>query len=210
MREKKEFPIGVVLCIALILVLGVSSVLYLAYSLLFVDDSLTSFLSFSISSIVTWINVVLTILSLVIIPYGFTKRKNWTRIYAVVFLVWFAFAAMGYIVMTGDKIIGFPLFALDVLLVMYLLQSSVKRYFGTLSLAIVPSEIQKEFTYGGYTLYSKQVCLKNGKTQIIYFFCKGKPKSGSPIAFPSGFEVEVSKRSGLPFLKKRQVNPSIY
>jgi hypothetical protein len=209
MREKKEFPIGILVFIAFIIVLGAASVVSLAYSLLFGDDYLTTFLSFSIFSIVMWIEVSLTILSLVIIPYGFVKRKNWARIYALVFLSWSAFAAMEYLAMTGEKIIYFPLFVIDVVFVMYLLQSSVKRYFGILSLAIVPSEIQNEFTYGNYTLYSKLVRLKNGKTQIIYFFCKGKPKSGSPIPFPSGFEVEVSKRSGLPFLKKRQVSPTI-
>jgi hypothetical protein len=93
---------------------------------------------------------------------------------------------------------------------MYLLQSPVKRYFGKIPMAIVPSEIMKEYKYGNYTLYSKLVRLKNGKIQIIYFFSKGKPKSGTPTAFPYGFEVEVSKKSGLPFLKKRRLSPNIF
>jgi len=210
MMERKEFPIGIVLFIIFIIVLDVAYVYYLAYYLMFVDGYLTTFLSFSILSIVMWIDVLLTILSLVIIPYGFVKRKNWARVYAVVFLSWSSFGAIGYIAMTGEKIIRFLLFVIYVSFIVYLLQSPVKRYFGKISMALVPSEILKEFKYGNYTLYSKLVRLKNGKTQLIYFFCKGKPKSGNPIAFPYGFEVEVSTRSGLPFLKKRQLSPTVF
>lgn len=169
---------------------------------MFIDDYLAQFLSFSIVSIVIWINVLLTTLSLVIIPYGFIKRKNWARIYAFVFLLWSAFVAIGYILISGQKIIGFLLFVMYVLLVMYLLMSPVKRYFQKSSIAIVPSEIIKEYNYGDYTLYSKEVRLKNGKIQIIYFFSKKKPKSGTPTLLPVEFEVEKSKRSGLPYLKK--------
>lgn len=210
MMDRKEVPIGILLFIAFIIVLDLAYLFYLAYYLMFVDGYLTTFLSFSIRSIVMWIDVFLTTLSLVIIPYGFITRKNWARIYALVFLSWSAFGAIGYIAMTGVKIIRFPLFVIYVLFVMYLLQSPVKRYFGKISIAIVPSEITKEYKYGDYTLYSELVRLKNGKTQLIYFFSKGKPKSGNPIAFPYGFELEVSKRSGLPFLKKRRSSHNIF
>jgi hypothetical protein len=209
MMERKEFPIGILLFIMFIIVLDVAYLFYLAYYLMFVDGYLTTFLSFSILSIVMWIDVLLTTLSLVIIPYGFIKRKNWARIYALVFLSWSAFGAITYIVMTGEKIIRFLLFVMYILFVMYLLMSPVKRYFRKISMAIVPSEIMKEFKYGIYTLYSKLVRLKNGKIQIIYFFSKRKPKSGTPTVFPYGFEVEVNKRSGLPYLKKRRLNPNI-
>jgi hypothetical protein len=206
MMERKEFPIGILLFIIFIIVLDVVYLFYFIYYLMFVGGYLSKFLSFSILSIVMWIDVFLTVLSLVIIPYGFLKRKNWARIYAVVFLSWSAFGAIDYIGMTGEKIIRFPLFVIYVVLVMYLLMSSVKRYFGKISMAIVPSEIMKEYKYGNYTLYSKLVRLKNGKTQIIYFFSKRIPKSGNSTTFPFGFEVEVSKRSGLPYLKKRRLS----
>jgi hypothetical protein len=107
--------------------------------------------------------------------------------------------------MTGEKLIGFLLLVLFVISMMYLLLSPVKRYFGRISEAIVPVEILKEYTYGLYTLYSELVHLKNGKNQIIYFFSKRKPKSGTPTTFPDGFQVEVSKRSGLPYLKKETI-----
>jgi hypothetical protein len=104
--------------------------------------------------------------------------------------------------MTGEKIIGFLLFVLFVLSIMYLLMTPVKKYFGIISMDIVPSDRRTEYTYGLYTLYSERVRLKNGKNQVIYFFSKKKPKSGTPASFPDGFKVEVSTRSGLPFLKK--------
>jgi len=200
--ERKEFPIGIVLFIIFIIVLDVAYLFYLINRLMFVDGYFTMLLSFSFLSIVMWIDVLLTILSLVIIPYGFIKRKNWARIYALVFLSWSSFGAIGYIAMTGEKIVRFLLFVIYVLFIVYLLQSSVKRYFGNISRDVVSSEMTKKYQYGIYTLYSELVRLKNGKTQIIYFFSKRKPKSGTPTDFPYGFEVEISKRSGLPFLKK--------
>jgi hypothetical protein len=209
MMERKEFPIGILLFIIFIIILDVAYLFYLAYYLMFVNGYLTTFLSFSIVSIVMWIDVFLTTLSLIIIPYGFIKRKNWARIYALMFLSWSAFGAIAYIIITGEKTIRFLLFVIFVLFVMYLLMSTVKRYFGKIPIAIVPSEMMKEYKYGDYTLYAKLVRLNNGKMQIIYFFCKRKPKSGTPTAFPYGFEVEVSKRSGLPYLKKRQLSSNI-
>lgn len=169
---------------------------------MFVDGYFNTFFSFSIFSIVTWINVLLTILSLIIIPYGFIKRKNWTRIYALIFLFWSAFDTIRYIVITGEKIIGFLLFIAYILFIMYLLMSPVKRYFNKSATTIVPSGETKQYKYNDYTLYSKPVRLKNGKLQIIYFFSKRKPKSGTPIALPNGYQVGVNKRSGLPYLIK--------
>jgi hypothetical protein len=203
MMERKEFPIGIVLCIVFIIVLDVVFLSYFTYYLLFNDGHLTRFLSFSLVSIVMWLDVFLTILSLLIVPYGFLKRKNWARLFALVFLSWSAVQALGYVARTGEKFIGFPLFVLYVLFGMYLLMSSVKNYFKKGSPAVVPSDVIKEFAYGDYTLYSKLVRLKNAKLQVIYFFSKRKPKSGTPTSFPVGFEVEMSKRSGLPYLKKK-------
>jgi hypothetical protein len=205
MRGRKDFPIGIVLFIIFIIVLGAIYLFYLTDSLMFTNGELTTFLSFSLNSIVMWIDVFLIILSLIIIPYGFVKRKNWARLYAFVFLSWSIVRTIVYIAMTGEKLIGFLLLVLFVISMMYLLSSPVKRYFGRISEAIVPVEIPKEYTYGLYTLYSKLVLLKNGKNQIIYFFSKRKPKSGTPTTLPDGFQVEVSKRSGLPYLKKETI-----
>ncbi|HUR61636.1 MAG TPA: hypothetical protein VM286_04660 [Candidatus Thermoplasmatota archaeon] len=58
------------------------------------------------------------------------------------------------------------------------------------------------FTYEGYTLYSRDVDLKNGGHRTIYFFAKHTPKSGAMAAKPAGYHVGVNERTGLPFLKK--------
>jgi hypothetical protein len=131
-----------------------------------------------------WIDVLLTILSLIIIPYGFIKRKNWARIYALIYLFWFAFETIRYIVMTGEKSIYFLLFVACVLFIMYLLMSPVKRYFNKNSTVIVPSDEIKEYKYNDYTLYSKLVRLKNGKLQTIYFSVNLNQKVELPLLFP--------------------------
>lgn len=63
------------------------------------------------------------------------------------------------------------------------------------------------FTYRSqgkeYTLYTRDVELKGGKTQTIYFFSPRKPKSGTPTHKPGGYEVRVNRRTGLPFLRKK-------
>jgi len=58
------------------------------------------------------------------------------------------------------------------------------------------------FTYEGWTLYKRDVTLKGGRQQTIYFFSKRSPKSGTPCEKPAGYSVGVNKRTGLPYLKK--------
>jgi len=50
-----------------------------------------------------------------------------------------------------------------------------------------------------YWLHSKDVRLRGGKIQTIYYF--SKDQSGS-IDLPAGFKVIESSRTGLPLLKK--------
>ena len=51
-----------------------------------------------------------------------------------------------------------------------------------------------------YFLHSRQVELKGGRTQTLYFFAK-EPGEGALNEVPSGYEVAESK-NGLPVLKK--------
>ena len=57
----------------------------------------------------------------------------------------------------------------------------------------------------GYVLHKRDVELKGGRTQTIYFFCKegNTPKSGAPCDKPDDKVVGVNKRTGLPYLKKK-------
>lgn len=204
MSERRTIPVGIVVFV--IFIVGIACLFF--YSLISPLREQTSILpaipSVSPFALMMWVDVLLVVLALLIIPYGFITKKNWARVYAVVFLIWSLFRSMVYISQTGDKTIGFFLFVVYVIFLMYLLMSPVKRYFGRTTPQAASSEETKEFTYGIYTLYSELVRLKNGKQQLIFFFSKHKPKSGSPAPFPDGFEVEVSKRSGLPYLKKRE------
>jgi len=58
------------------------------------------------------------------------------------------------------------------------------------------------FEHKGWTLYTREVELKGGRIQRIYFFSKGTPKSGKPCDKPDGYTVGENKRTGLPYLKK--------
>ena len=60
------------------------------------------------------------------------------------------------------------------------------------------------YTHEGWTLYTRDVKLKGGKNQTIYYFSKRTPKSGSPCDMPTGYLVGVNKRTGLPYLKKKR------
>ena len=60
-----------------------------------------------------------------------------------------------------------------------------------------------EYVHDGWTLYTREVELKGGRKQRIYFFSKRTPKSGTPCDKPDGYTVGVNKRTGLPYLKKK-------
>jgi hypothetical protein len=52
-----------------------------------------------------------------------------------------------------------------------------------------------------YYLHAKDVTLKNGREQRIYFFAPDE-RPGSLDSVPSGFVVNENPRTGLPFLKR--------
>jgi len=61
------------------------------------------------------------------------------------------------------------------------------------------------FKHEDWTLYTRDVKLKGGRNQTIYFFAKNKPKSGEPCDIPQGWEIMNSKASGsgMPYLRKK-------
>jgi len=52
-----------------------------------------------------------------------------------------------------------------------------------------------------YFLHTKEVTLKNGKIQRIYFFARDE-RPGFLEAVPAGYEVMETKRTSMPVLKK--------
>ncbi|MEK7145617.1 MAG: hypothetical protein AAB802_00345 [Patescibacteria group bacterium] len=52
-----------------------------------------------------------------------------------------------------------------------------------------------------YFLHGKQVTLRGGRKQQIYYFAR-EAKADSMDALPNGYKVTENKRTGLPMLKK--------
>jgi hypothetical protein len=63
---------------------------------------------------------------------------------------------------------------------------------------------KKEFMYGEYTLYGKEITNKNGKKRTVRFFSKGEPVDAEPITLPKGYEVKENKKTGVPYLRKKK------
>lgn len=52
-----------------------------------------------------------------------------------------------------------------------------------------------------YYLHSKDVTLRGGRQQTIYYFAR-EVKAGAIDSVPAGYEVIETKRTGMPVLKK--------
>lgn len=52
-----------------------------------------------------------------------------------------------------------------------------------------------------YFLHKKDVTLKNGRQQTIYFFARDV-RDGSLDEVPAGYQVVETERTGMPVLKK--------
>jgi hypothetical protein len=52
-----------------------------------------------------------------------------------------------------------------------------------------------------YYLHKREVTLKGGRQQVIYFFAK-EVKDGAIDEMPAGYVVVENTRTGLPILKK--------
>jgi len=52
-----------------------------------------------------------------------------------------------------------------------------------------------------YILHKKDVTLKNGREQTIYFFARDE-RDGALDEVPSGYKVMETQRTGMPVLKK--------
>jgi hypothetical protein len=54
----------------------------------------------------------------------------------------------------------------------------------------------------GYFLHSKEVLLKGGRKQTIYFFARDV-RPGALDAVPEGYTVQETTKTGMPILKKK-------
>jgi len=61
--------------------------------------------------------------------------------------------------------------------------------------------VQSQKTGETYILHSKDVTLRGGRLQTIYFFAR-QEKEGAMDELPAGYEVMENSRTGLPMLRK--------
>ena len=61
--------------------------------------------------------------------------------------------------------------------------------------------VQSKKTGETYYLHSKDVILRGGRKQTIYFFARTE-KEGALDDLPAGYAVMENSRTGLPMLKK--------
>ena len=77
-----------------------------------------------------------------------------------------------------------------------------KRYVVRMSLVGKNQVIELTNKKGDtYYLHSKDVTLRGGRQQTIYFFARDV-RSGSLDAVPAGYKVMETERTGMPVLKK--------
>ena len=66
------------------------------------------------------------------------------------------------------------------------------------------SNEEQGYRQGEFLLYKKEVTLTPGTTRTIHFFSKEPPEEGTPTTLPDGFEVDVNKRTGVPYIRKKR------
>lgn len=63
--------------------------------------------------------------------------------------------------------------------------------------------VKSKKTGEDYILHKKDVTLRGGRKQTIYFFAR-QEKDGALDDLPAGYEVMENKRTGLPMLRKEK------
>ncbi len=61
--------------------------------------------------------------------------------------------------------------------------------------------VESKKTGTTYYLHSKEVTLRGGRKQVIYFFAKDE-RAGAVDDLPAGYVTMENPRTGLPMLKK--------
>ena len=58
------------------------------------------------------------------------------------------------------------------------------------------------FSYGDYTLYKKQLRIGGKEIRTVHFFSKDTPEDSTPCTLPSGYEVKINEKTGVPYIRK--------
>lgn len=60
------------------------------------------------------------------------------------------------------------------------------------------------FQYGDYTLYQKTITINDKDKRTIHFFAKEVPETGDPTDLPKGYEVKINRKTGVPYIRRKQ------
>jgi hypothetical protein len=63
--------------------------------------------------------------------------------------------------------------------------------------------VQSQKSGQTYYLHSREVTLRGGRLQTIFFFAR-EVKDGAMDSLPAGYEVMENSRTGLPMLRKER------
>ena len=196
MRNLKDIPFSIWTFIIVII-----GFIFFYFYLLLIEGPYSILLSNSYMSVVMWIDIILTIILLFVVPYGFINRKNWARYFTLAYILYSSFWAVIMIYIRYEIILHYIWLVIYVFLIMYLLLSKTSEYFTGVE-SIKPHKDGHVFHYGEYTLYSKDVKFRGGRIQKIYFFSRKLPENSMPCDIPENMAVGVNKRTGMPYLKK--------
>ncbi len=145
--------------------------------------------------LITFFLYSLIIIALLVVIYGFINKKTWTRKFTILYLIWAMLWPLWGLISINNLILNLIYMAIYFVIILYMLSEKVNEYF----------EGKKAFTYKNYTLYKKNIKLKNKNGNVtIHFFSKNRPKSGTPTQLPEGYEIGINSRSKMPYLKKKK------
>jgi len=77
----------------------------------------------------TWFILLLSVIALPVIPYGFMKRKGWSWSYAVFLSIVYALVSLFLITTTGNLFIWHPIFVFSIITLIIRSVSSTHIYF---------------------------------------------------------------------------------
>jgi len=69
---------------------------------------------------------------------------------------------------------------------------------------ITSSSKNDTFQYNDYKLYKKTIIINDEEKRTIHFFAKEPPELGEPTDLPEGYEVKINRKTGVPYIRKKQ------
>jgi len=168
-------------------------IVYGLFSDLFTSDTALYFLAVG--------TLVLSSISFILVVISVNKRNPWVPSIIEGTMLWFVMFLLLFLLLYQFCIIAYLLFLGVMICIIGAALSPFILCFNQQEKKISLSE---GFTFNDYTLYCKDVCLKGSqKQQRIYYFSKKNPKDGTPCEKPDTHIVGVNKRTGLPYLKRK-------